>query len=96
MKVSEITVENIADYLVLDEGDYDPEHLKALKMTAVKYISSYTGLNEEELDEHEDFYIVVMILTQDMHDNRALYVDGKNLNRTVETILNMHCRNRIA
>lgn len=45
------------------------------------------------LDAYEDFWIVVMVLCQDMYDNRTLSVDNENLNQTVKTILDMHSKN---
>lgn len=98
MKVSEITVQNIADYLRLD--DATDTLLTPILASAKQYISNYTGIPIEStvtdaktLDDYEDFYIVVMILCQDMYDNRSMYVEKNNLNRVVETILGMHCTN---
>lgn len=91
MKVSEIEVENVADYIRLDS--YNDEEIIPLLEAAKAFIRSYTGLSDEEVDEHEDFYIVVLILCQDMYDNRCMYVDKNNLNKVVDTILGMHCVN---
>ena len=88
MKVSEIEVEHVAQYIKLDE--YDEDELQAIVDAAKAFIQSYTGLSKDEVDQHEDFYIVVMILCQDMHDNRCIYVDKNNLNKVVDTILGMH------
>ena len=49
----------------------------------------------ETLDTYSDFIIVVYVLCQDMYDNRVMYVDGKNINNTVKTILDMHTRNNL-
>lgn len=91
MKVSEIEVEHVAQYIKLDE--YDEDELQAILDSAKAFVQSYTGLSKDEVDQHEDFYIVVMILCQDMHDNRCIYVDKNNLNKVVDTILGMHCVN---
>ncbi len=91
MKISEMQEVQVADYLRLD--DYREEEIKRLMDTAKAFIRSYTGLTDEEIDTHEDFYIVVLVLCQDMHDNRCMYVDKGNLNKVVETILGMHCVN---
>jgi uncharacterized phage protein (predicted DNA packaging) len=64
--------------------------LETLFAAAKAYIRSYTGLDDENIDLHEDIVIVVYVLVQDMFDNRALYVDRSYTNRTVETILGMH------
>lgn len=93
MKVSEVTVTNVAEYLRLEEGEYSQALLTSLLNTAKEFIKSYTGLTNEQIDEYEDFYIVVMVLCQDMYDNRTMYVDKNNLNRVVETILGMHSVN---
>lgn len=91
MKVKEIETENVAEYLRLDECDED--QMSAILDSAKAFIRSYTGLTDDEINSHDDFYIVVMILCQDMYDNRCMYVDKNNLNKVVETILGMHCVN---
>ena len=91
MKVKEIETENIAQYLRIDE--YDESQMTAILDSAKAFIRSYTGLTDDEINTHDDFYIVVMILCQDMYDNRCMYVDKNNLNKVVETILGMHCVN---
>jgi len=93
MKVSEITISDVASYLRLEDGEYSETELSNLLNAAKNFIKSYTGLTKEEMDKYEDFYIVVMILCQDMYDNRSLYVDKNNLNKVVDTILGMHCTN---
>ena len=94
MKVSDITVNDIVEYCRIEEPSEDDLRFISQAMEAAKaYIRSYTGLNNDRIDEHEDFIIVVYILVQDMYDNRSLYTDGKSLNNTVETILGMHSVN---
>ena len=98
MKVSEITIKNLANYLKLDYGSLAEEEileLAAFLQAAVCFICDYTGLSEPELDGHETFVIVVFVLVQDMYDNRSFYVDKSHLNRVVETILGMHSVNLI-
>ena len=104
MKVSEITVENIITHLRLIEVDDSlKEELSTFLEIAINYIENYTGIkrkseknkDQENLDTYSDFVIVVYILCQDMYDNRVMYVDGKNINNTVKTILDMHTRNNL-
>lgn len=93
-KVSDITYQDIADYLRLIEIDNDDINtLNTLLNVAKNFIINYTGRTSEELDNYQDFVIVVFVLCQDMWDNRTLYVDSKNLNNVVETILGMHSVN---
>ena len=96
-KVSDITYQDIANYIRVDVTDDKllQEELNIYLNIAKDFISNYTGIpietkekDSESLDDYADF-----ILCQDMYDNRTMYVDGKNVNRVVETILNMHRRN---
>ena len=95
-KVSDITYTDIADYLRLDVSINDTDIINTLNnliKISKTYISNYTGRTIEELDNYQDFIIVVFILCQDMYDNRTLYVDNNNLSNVVETILGMHSVN---
>lgn len=94
MKVSTITYIDIADYIRLTEiSKKDKALLKNLINIAKTFIKENTGV--EDLDEYDDFIIVVFILCQDMYDNRTLYVDQTNLNKVVESILGMHSLNHV-
>ena len=89
--VSEITYQDVADYIRKDELTQDDINtLNTLLTVSKHYIMQYTGRTEEELDNYKDFVIVVLILCQDMWDNRTLYVDSTNVNRVVESILSLH------
>jgi hypothetical protein len=99
-KVSEITTKDVANYIRLDA--YEESEIQTYLNVAKNYISNYTGIPEksdeegaETLDTYSDFIIVVYILCQDMYDNRAMYVEGKNINKVVQTILDMHTRNNL-
>jgi hypothetical protein len=87
--VSDITYQDVADYIRLAEVTVDDINtLNNLINISISYIKKYTGLTD--LDGYPDFIIVVLILCQDMWDNRTMYVDNSNLNKVVETILGMH------
>lgn len=93
-KVSDITSQDIANYIRLVEVEQDDLNtLNNLLNVAITFIQNYTGRTQDELDNYQDFVIVVLILCQDMWDNRTLYVDKTNLNKVVETILGMHSVN---
>lgn len=102
-KVSELTYQDIARYIRIDDtGDEINNELETYLNIAKNYISNYTGIPEttdndesESLDSYSDFIIVVYILCQDMYDNRTMYVQTQNINKVVQTILDMHCRNMI-
>jgi hypothetical protein len=90
-KVSEITVQDIINFIREGElDDADTQQLETLLIIAKDYITNYTAL--VDLDEYADLVIVVYILCQDMWDNRTMYVDKGNMNKVVQTILDMHTR----
>ena len=92
--VSQITAQDLADYLRLSEvTEDDTNTLNTLLTVAKVYVAEYTGRTIQELDSYRDIIIVILILVQDMFDNRTLYVDTNNVNRVVESILNLHAVN---
>lgn len=92
--VSQITAQDVAEYLRLtDPTQSDLDTLGTLLTVAKIYVGEYTGRSLMELDSYRDIIICVLILCQDMWDNRTLYVDTTNANRVVESILDMHSVN---
>lgn len=93
-KVSDITVTDVTDYLRIPEITDEITSLLTTALNVAKqYVMSYTGLNAEEMDAHEDLVIVIYVLCQSMYDDRTMYVDKSNINNVVESILNLHCTN---
>ena len=94
LKVSDITANDVADYIrLVDFTDDETNTLNNLIGIAKTFIMNYTGHTLEDLDNFQDFIIVVLILCQDMWDNRTLYIDKGTLSYPVETILGMHSVN---
>jgi hypothetical protein len=92
--VSEVTSTDLAEYLRVGEVTASEEgFLKTIIGAATAYMCKYTGLTMEQLDESSDLVIALFVLAQDMYDNRALYVDSANVNRMVQSILDMHSVN---
>ena len=90
MKISEITAADIWRHIRESPEDMETEdntEILVMKKAAVEFCKGYTGLTEEQLDEHEDITIA------DMYDNRQLQVDKNVMNKTAETILGMYCIN---
>ena len=93
-KVSDITPQDLAEYIRLaDPSQDDCNTLNSLLTVAKVYVGEYTGRTIQELDDYKDIIIVIMILVQDMWDNRTLYVDDSSANKTVESILGLHAVN---
>ena len=93
-KVSDITANDLAEYIRLVEPTQDDLNtLNSLLVVAKVYVAEYTGQTIASMDDYRDIVIAILVLVQDMWDNRALYVDTTNVNKTVESILNMHVVN---
>lgn len=93
-KVSEVTSTYLAECLRVGEvTPYEDGYLSTLIGAATAYMCKYTGLTAAQLDESQDFVPVLLVLCQDMYDNRALYVDSANVNRMVQSTLDMHSVN---
>lgn len=93
-KVSDITVSDVTDYLRITEvTDEDTALLTTALNVAKQFVMSYTGLDADGLDAHDDLVIVIYVLCQSMYDDRTYYIDKSNINNVVESILNLHCVN---
>lgn len=93
-KVSEVTSTDLAAFLRVGEvTPSDEGFLNTIIGAATAYMCKYTGLTTAQLDESQDFVPVLLVLCQDMYDNRALYVDSANVNLAVQSILDMHSVN---
>lgn len=93
-KVSEVTSTDLAEYLRVGEVTSSEEgFLNTIIGAAKSYMRKYTGLTSEQMDESSDLVIAMLVLCQDMYDNRALYVDSANVNLAVQSILDMHSVN---
>lgn len=95
MKVSEVTIGHVSEYLRIDEEDCSSIQITAMLDAAKSYISNYTGLSGDEMDNIPEFYTATMVLCQDMYDNRCYYVERNNVNKVVSSILDMHRRNLV-
>lgn len=103
MKVSEVTINDLKSYANVYHND-DDNLFFAILIASKNFISNYTGLPlvddpttidvvEDNCDAYEDLTIALMVLSNEMYDNRALVVDNTKLNFVIMTILNSHCVN---
>lgn len=91
---SSVVVEKNGTELTVDT-DYTVSPTKGIvSLTVIPALDDEIDISYSYgLDGFEDFWVVVMVLCQDMYDNRLLAVDNENMNRVVETILDMHRTN---
>ncbi|MGL5149718.1 MAG: head-tail connector protein [Clostridium sp.] len=91
MKFSEITVDTVKEYANAYEEDI--KLLELILKGAKNYVRSYTGLNDDGLDKHEDISIVVLVLCNEMFENRMYSVDNTKANLVISSILDMYSIN---
>ena len=92
MKISEITINEVKNYLHVYHTEDDPL-ITAILIAAKAYVKNYTGLAEDNLDISEDLSMAVFILSAELYDNRAYTMDSNNVNPVIQAILNMHSVN---
>ncbi len=95
MKLSEITTVDVATYLKLYIDDLTAFEIKELELilSAAKNIVKKTIANtDEEADKKEELSVAVLILCQDMYDNRTRYTLASEAtpNKTLENILSLN------
>ncbi len=95
MKIRQLTAEFVAAYLKIDREDLDEAKRKELLTfldAAKRYVLSETGLTAEEADEKDDLTVAVLILCQDMYDNRTRYLSssGSKPSDTLDSILGFY------
>ena len=92
MKISEVTIDDLKEYANV-EHDYDDKIFTNILLASKAYIKSYTGLNENQIDEKEDLTIALMILCNELYDNREFSVQDNKVNVVISNILDMHSVN---
>lgn len=95
MKVSDVTLQNVIDFLRIDDAsEIEENEISAMMVAAKQFIMGYTGLSETELDEHEDITIAYQVYIADLFDNRNAQTDKPTyVNRTVQSILSLYRQN---
>lgn len=92
MKVSELTLDIIKQYLRID-GNGDDILIKALLAAAIQYCTSYMGCTSKDLDKYEDVTIVVLALISDSYEVRQFTTSTVTLNPIMQGVLDLHCGN---
>ena len=91
MKVSEISVSTLAEYLRVDDTDGLQMYLDG----AIAFVKGYAGLTDDELDAYPEIAICVLAVASDMYDNRQMTVERDKLNPVAADTLDMHSFNLI-
>ncbi len=91
MTISEIKVETVQAYIRAD--DEELETLNILLTASKAAVMSYTGLTVDQLDEHEDLTVAVMLLCADLYDNRQFSVEHNRINPAAKLIMDLYSTN---
>jgi hypothetical protein len=101
MKVSEVSINDLKQYANVFH-DEDDNLFTSILAAGKQFITTYTGLPLEDdpvnnitdsVDDHEDLTIALMVLSNEMYDNRAFVVDNTKLNFVIKQILDSHSIN---
>lgn len=92
MKVSELTLPVIKQYLRIDGND-DDILLNAFLSASIQYCTSYIGCTKEDLEQYEDVTIVILGLLSDSYEVRQFTTSTITLNPIMQGILDLHCSN---
>lgn len=92
MKISDISLETVKDYLKV-ENDIEDTLIDNILTASKNYVKNYTGLTDEEIDKKEDITLAVLVLANEMYSNREYTVEKNILNPVITSILDMHSMN---
>lgn len=102
MKLPELMENPILLYSYID---VEPEYLqrpdrelieKVYLPAAISMICDETGMQEDEINCHDDLTIAVMAAVRDMYDNRGMTTGGKQDNsKVIESITGHHRYNLV-
>ncbi|MBC8580021.1 head-tail connector protein [Zhenhengia yiwuensis] len=85
----------VKEYLRQD-SDEDDRLITAIIEASKSYICNYTGQSIEQLEEHEDVTVAVLVLIAEFYDNRTINVNDRlnlRMNTMLESLLGRHSVN---
>jgi hypothetical protein len=92
MKISQVTIAELKQYANVYH-DLDDSLFQAILVGATHFITNYTGKTGLELDEYEDLTVALMILSNEMYDNRMVTVEHNKCGFVIRTLLDSHSTN---
>lgn len=92
MKISEVTIEHLKNYAHVYH-DEDDLLFGNILIACKSYIKGYTGLTGESLDAHEDITVALMVLANELYDNRVYNIESSKANIVIQSILDMYSIN---
>ncbi|UTI44431.1 head-tail connector protein [Niallia sp. RD1] len=92
MKISDLVIQDLKDYARVYH-DEDDQLFESILIACQSFVKNYTGLPQESIDLKEDLTIALMVLANEMYDNRTMTVQNDKVNFVVKSILDMHSIN---
>jgi uncharacterized phage protein (predicted DNA packaging) len=92
MLISEVGVQDLKDYAHVYHNE-DDQLFSSILPACKSYIKGYTGLSDDQMDTKEDLSIALMVLSNEMYDNRTFTVQSDKVNSVIKSILDMHSIN---
>lgn len=93
MKISEVTVDLIKQYAVIEINDDDALIREVLMPSAKAYVMDYTGLSAEDADLRESLTAAYIALCAFLYDNRSMNIVNDKQNAVIQSFLDSHCVN---
>jgi uncharacterized phage protein (predicted DNA packaging) len=86
MIISQLTINDLKSYANVYHNE-DDSLFTGILAASTAFIKKYTGISDiSELDNHEDLSIALMVLSNEMYDNRSITVDNNKLNFVIKTL----------
>lgn len=98
MKVSEITLEQVLDYLRIDDAsEIEETEVEMFMESAKATILATTGLTQQEVDTHADLVHPYFLLISDQFDNRNGLIENKTatVNHSIMETIRRHAINYV-
>lgn len=95
MKVSELTLDLVKQYLRID-GDDDNILVNLLLESAKAYASGYMGCTIEDMDQWPDVTIAILAMIADTYEVRQFTTSVVSTSPLILGALDMHCVNLLA
>ena len=98
MKVSDLTKQQIANYLRIDEpSETEQAEIEMFMDSAKEFIRSMTGLTDAEIDEHADMVHPSLLYISEQFDNRNGHIENKQttVNQSILETLRRHAKNYV-
>lgn len=92
MRISDVTREYFKGYARID-WNHEDDFIDAILLGGKAFVSNYTGLSYDEIDNRDDIAIAYLVICNDMYTQRQYAVDKDKLNPVADLILNMHSVN---